>query len=82
VLLAAGTVLVYEGLIALLAAAARQVLGVQALAALTGVGGLLIVAIGLSLCEIGKLRPGNLLPALALAVVVAAVAGAHGYTIP
>ncbi len=82
VLLAAGTVLVYEGLIALLAAAARQVLGAQALAALTGVGGLLIVAIGLSLCDIGKLRPGNLLPALVLAVAAAAVAAAHGYTIP
>jgi uncharacterized membrane protein YqgA involved in biofilm formation len=82
VLLAAGTVLVYQGLIAVLASAARHLLDRQAMAALTGVGGLLIVAIGLSLCEIGKLRPANLLPALVLAVVAAAVAGAHGYTIP
>ncbi len=82
VLLAAGTVLVYQGLIAVLAAATRELLGTQALAALTGVGGLLIVAIGLSLCDIGKLRPANLLPALVLAVAAAAVAGAHGYTIP
>jgi uncharacterized membrane protein YqgA involved in biofilm formation len=82
VLLAAGPVLAYQGGLALAAAGVRHVLNAQAVSALGGVGGLLILAIGLNLCEIARLRTANLLPALVLAVAAAAVAGGHGYTIP
>ncbi|HVB10367.1 MAG TPA: DUF554 domain-containing protein [Bacillota bacterium] len=82
VLLAAATVLIYQGAIALGAAAARGIFTPPALAALSGVGGLMILAIGLNLCEIGRFRTANLLPALVLAVAAAAVASTHGYTFP
>jgi uncharacterized membrane protein YqgA involved in biofilm formation len=82
VLLAAATVLVYQGLLALAASAAAGVFTPPAMAALAGVGGLLILAIGLNLCEVSRFRTANLLPALVLAVTAAAVGAARGYTFP
>lgn len=41
------------------------------LAAITATGGVLILGIGLNLLELKKIRTGNLLPALAFAVVIA-----------
>jgi uncharacterized membrane protein YqgA involved in biofilm formation len=82
VLLAAATVLVYQGLLALAASAAAGVFTPPVMAALSGVGGLLILAIGLNLCEVSRFRTANLLPALVLAVTAAAVGAARGYTFP
>lgn len=82
VVLAAGTILLYQGSIALMASVLRPALTGPALAALSGVGGLLILAIGLNMCGGTRFKTANLLPAIVLATAAAAIAGARGYTIP
>jgi uncharacterized membrane protein YqgA involved in biofilm formation len=64
-------VLVYEGGIALGARLVAPLLSPAAVTALTQVGGLLVVAIGLNMLLDAKIKVGNLLPALVWAVVFA-----------
>jgi uncharacterized membrane protein YqgA involved in biofilm formation len=58
------SVLVYQGAITLAAGYLKPFLTAEVVAQMTAVGGLLIVAIGLNILDIKKLRIGNMLPGL------------------
>ena len=67
-------VLIYQGALTLFASWARGFLTDPVVSLMTATGGLMIIGIGINLLEIKKLRVGNLLPALAVAVVLGLVA--------
>ncbi len=69
---AAVTVIVFQGALTLLGTQLAFLLRPEVLSELTATGGLLIVAIGFLLLEIKRLRVANLLPALLVAVLLAA----------
>lgn len=79
VLLSAGSVLVVQGALTAVAYATRgnidEFLVTQAL----GAGGLMLVAIGLGLLEIRRIRVADMLPGLLFAPVVAAISRAFGW---
>ena len=61
-------VLVYQGLISLLAAQLNSIMNTQMMNEMTATGGVLLIGIGISsLLEIKKIRVGNFLPALVIA---------------
>ena len=62
-------VLVVQGGITLLAAQLAFLSQPAVLDAVNATGGLLILGIGINLLEIGRIRVGNLLPALLYAIV-------------
>ena len=64
VLFSALSVFVYQGLITLTASAIQPLLLPEVVAQMSAVGGLLILAIGIGLLEIKKLKIGNMLPAI------------------
>ena len=66
VLFSSVPVLVYQGAITLAAGLLRPLLTAAAVADMSAVGGLLIVAIGVNLLGIARIRVGNLLPAVFL----------------
>jgi len=61
--------LVYQGLIALTAASIRHLLVPEVVSQMSAVGGLLILAIGIGLLDIKKLKIGNMLPAIFIPLV-------------
>lgn len=71
VLLSAGTILVYQGALTAAGAIAGRALDPVSLAAISAAGGLVIAGIGFNLLEAARVRTGNLLPALALAPLLA-----------
>lgn len=75
------SVLLYQGIITLLAHWATQFLTDPIIAELTSVGGLLIVGIGLNILEIKTIRVGNLLPAIFVAVILGILLQASGYLV-
>lgn len=75
VIFAALTVLVYQGALTLGAGWASRVLTDPMVAEMTATGGVVMLALGLGLLEIKRIRAGNLLPALIIAPVVVAVIG-------
>lgn len=66
VLFSAISVLVYQGAITLAAGLLQPLLVPAVVDQMSSVGGLLIMAIGLNLLEVAKIRVGNLLPSLFL----------------
>lgn len=64
VLFSAASVFVYQGLITLSASSIKPFLVPDVVSQMSAVGGLLIVAIGIGLLEIRRLRIGNMLPAI------------------
>jgi len=71
VIFSAASVLIYQGLLVLLAQLLRPVLDNPALLAeLGGVGSLIIVALGLNLIGVSKVKVADFLPAIILAPVV------------
>lgn len=64
VLFSAATVFIYQGLITVAAAALKQVLVTPVINQMSAVGGLLIMAIGINLLDMQKLKVGNMLPAV------------------
>jgi uncharacterized membrane protein YqgA involved in biofilm formation len=66
VLFSSVAVFFYQGLITLAAGWLKPLLAAATVAQMTSVGGLLIVAIGLNLLGMVKIRVGNLLPAIFL----------------
>lgn len=73
VALSALTILVYQGGLTLAASAVKGLLSDATMTEMTAVGGLLIVAIGLNMLEIKKIRVADMLPAIFLAVLLAQV---------
>jgi len=69
------SVFVYQGAITLLAAWISQWLTPAAVTEMTATGGILIVAIGLNILGIQKIRVGNLLPAILIAVLLTLAVG-------
>ncbi len=64
VMFAAASVFVYQGLITVTAGSISQLLLPEVVAQMSAVGGLLILAIGIGLLDIKKLKIGNMLPAM------------------
>ncbi|MBZ4687631.1 MAG: uncharacterized protein PWQ96_23 [Clostridia bacterium] len=67
-------VLFYQGTITLLAGIMQNIISDVVITEVTATGGLLILAIGLGLLEIKKIKVGNLLPALLFVVILAEIA--------
>ena len=70
VLLSAAPVLLYQGAITLLAGALAPVLSSAAVAEMTCVGSLLIVAIGLNMLKLTSIKVMNFVPAIFLPIVL------------
>ncbi len=64
-------VFLYQGSIALLATSLAPLLSPAVLAEITATGGILILAIGLNLLGLTKIRVGNMLPAVIFAALIA-----------
>lgn len=71
VLFSAVPVLVYQGSIALAAGLVKDALSPAVITEMTAAGGVMILAIGLSLLDLVKIRVANMLPALLIAAVLA-----------
>jgi uncharacterized membrane protein YqgA involved in biofilm formation len=69
---AALTVLGYQGLLTVAAAAAKELLTGGMVNAMTATGGALILGLGINLLQLRRIRVANLLPALVVATVLAA----------
>ena len=69
VLFSAVSVFLYQGLITLTAASIKDLLQPDVVAQMSAVGGLLIMAIGIGLLEIKKIKIGNMLPAIFIPLV-------------
>jgi uncharacterized protein len=67
------TVLVYQGTLSLSATAAADAFSESMIAAMSAVGGVMILGIGLRLLDLRQVRVANLLPALVLAPAVVAL---------
>jgi uncharacterized protein len=65
------SILVYQGLLTLLAVQFAHLLSEKVIAEMTATGGLLIIAISLLMLKIQTIRVANLLPAIPLAAVIA-----------
>lgn len=73
VLLSALPVFLYQGSISLLAFWTRQLFSEPVITAMTSTGGLLIFAIGLNMMGVAKIKIGNLLPSLFVAIILAEI---------
>ncbi len=62
-------VLIYEGLLTLLAGQLRPLFDSQVLLELSAVGGVIIMAIGINQLQLKKMRIGNMLPAIFIPLV-------------
>jgi uncharacterized membrane protein YqgA involved in biofilm formation len=69
VLFSAVSVFVYQGLITITASSIKNLLLPEVVSQMSAVGGLLIVAIGISLLEIKRIKIGNMLPAIFIPLV-------------
>jgi len=75
VMLSALSVLVYQGAIALMSGLIAPLLTPQAVSEMSGAGSLLILAVGLNLLGITKIKVADLLPAIVVAPVLVLLAG-------
>ena len=66
----AGMIFAYEGLIALLSGFLAPILSPDILANISGVGGITIIAVGLSMLDLVKFKLVNSLPAIAIPVII------------
>jgi uncharacterized membrane protein YqgA involved in biofilm formation len=74
-------ILVYQGGLSLLAGLAQNVLSEAMIAEMSATGGVLILAIGLLLLELKRIRVANLLPALLIAPLIVALLTALGISL-
>ena len=63
-------VFLYQGSITLLAGLLKPLLTDPVITEMTATGGMLIVAIGINLLDLAKIKVGNLLPAMLVAVIL------------
>jgi uncharacterized membrane protein YqgA involved in biofilm formation len=80
VLLAAATVLFFQGALTLGAGVLRGALTDEMIMQMTAVGGLLIVGIGLNILEVARIRVGNLLPSLLTAPILVMLTGVRPWS--
>lgn len=73
VLFSGAAVFLYQGAITMTAAVMKNFLVAETISQMTSVGGLLILAIGLNLLGLTKIRVGNLLPGIFLPLIYFAV---------
>ena len=73
VIFAAIPLLIYQGGLTLLAALVGDFLSEIIIAEMTAVGGLLLIGLGINILEIKKLKILNMLPAILVAVILAAI---------
>ncbi len=71
VLFSSVSVLLYQGTITLLASVVSPWLSQAMIAELTGTGGVLIIAIGVNMLGVAKIKVASLLPAILVAVMIA-----------
>ncbi len=71
-------VLVYQGLLTVLAAFVSPLLSVSMIADMSATGSLLIVALGLNMLKVTDLKVANLLPAIVIAPIISACVGLIG----
>ncbi len=69
VIFSAASVFIYQGFITISAALVKPFLTPEVIAQMSAVGGLLIMAIGINLLEIKKIRLANMLPAIFVPLV-------------
>ena len=69
VILSSVSVLIYQGIITLLAQLMQTLLSDVVVTEMTAIGGTLIMAIGLNFLEIKRIKVGNMLPAVFLPIV-------------
>lgn len=74
-------ILVYQGGVTLLAGVVQQVLNNTMITEMTATGGIMILAIGLLLLDVKKIRVANMLPALVIAPIIVALLAAFGIQI-
>ena len=67
------TILIYQGGLSLLAGSAQSLLSDVMVTEISAVGGVMLLALGLVLLQLTKIRVANFLPALAIAALLAAV---------
>lgn len=70
VLLSAGSVFAYQGLIVLLSGFLKPFLAAGVVVEMTAVGGVLIFAIGINMLKIKHLKLGNMLPAVFIPILI------------
>lgn len=78
VLLSAAVVLLFQGALVLLAQVLKPVLSTAAIAEMTCVGSLLIIALGFNLLSITRIKVADYLPAIAIAPLAVLVSGLLG----
>lgn len=78
VLFAALTILLYQGGLAMLAGLAQNLFTDAMITEMSAVGGIMILAIGLLLLDLKKIRVANMLPGLVIAPAVVAILAALG----
>ena len=66
----AGVIFLYEGLISLLSGFLAPILTPEILANISGVGGITIIAVGLSMLDLVKFKLVNSLPAIVIPVII------------
>ena len=64
---------IYQGIIALSAAAIEPILIPEAITEMTAIGGVLIMGIGINILGIGKVKVGNLLPSILVGFAISLV---------
>jgi uncharacterized membrane protein YqgA involved in biofilm formation len=69
VIVSAVPVLIYQGIITVAASTLKPFLTAAVIAQMTGVGGLLIAAIGINMLNMARIRIGNMLPAIFLPLI-------------
>ena len=69
VIFSALPVLVYQGAITLGASLLKPFLTAEVIAQMSGVGGLLIAAIGINMLQLARIKIGNMLPAIFLPLI-------------
>lgn len=75
VMFSALAVFIYQGIITISATFMKDLLVPETIEQMTSVGGLLILAIGFNMLKITTIRVGNLIPAIFLPLLYAAVSG-------
>ncbi|HKV46142.1 MAG TPA: DUF554 domain-containing protein [bacterium] len=73
VILAGGTILVYQGALTLLASAVHTLMTAEVTREFTATGGVLVIGIGLTILRLQVIRVGNMLPALLIAPLLTAL---------